>query len=369
MDWRSQPRDNLAEQGGGMSSEGRGLRGATGSAFASIASADAKRVLRFLSDAEDLGADDPFPKVFLEQLGRLIPAGWIGYEERDFVGRRCIAQHEHTDVAPGGSIDFDLRADPVVRHLLDGHFKAIRLSDLVPQRILQRTQYYEQVLRPLGITDSLGMAIPSPPSHSKRFILDRHDRYFSTRDRTVLQCLQPHFEHLWCAARTRRRLRAAIAGLESASEQDTRGVILLASAASVEFASRPAQRLTREYFGAPLETQLPDALSAWFESGTPTLRLRQDDRHLTVSRSGDALLLEEGRDQLGLTPREREILAWVSRGRTNSEIAEALWIAPTTVRKISRTPLPSSAFALAPAPSPASSAPRVTRLRHRTMFV
>ena len=34
-----------------------------------------------------------------------------------------------------------------------------------------------------------------------------------------------------------------------------------------------------------------------------------------------------------LTPREREILGWVMRGKTNHEIAEGLWIAPGTVRK------------------------------------
>jgi DNA-binding CsgD family transcriptional regulator len=39
------------------------------------------------------------------------------------------------------------------------------------------------------------------------------------------------------------------------------------------------------------------------------------------------------RDELGLTPREREVLGWVARGKTNSEIAKLLWIAPATVRK------------------------------------
>jgi DNA-binding CsgD family transcriptional regulator len=34
-----------------------------------------------------------------------------------------------------------------------------------------------------------------------------------------------------------------------------------------------------------------------------------------------------------LTPREREILAWVARGKTNPEIAAALQLAPGTVRK------------------------------------
>jgi DNA-binding CsgD family transcriptional regulator len=55
------------------------------------------------------------------------------------------------------------------------------------------------------------------------------------------------------------------------------------------------------------------------------------------------LLLEEACDKFGLSsrereilalsPREREILALLARGETNSEIGEALWIAPSTVRR------------------------------------
>jgi DNA-binding CsgD family transcriptional regulator len=37
--------------------------------------------------------------------------------------------------------------------------------------------------------------------------------------------------------------------------------------------------------------------------------------------------------QLPLTRREREILEWVERGKTNAEIAEILWLSPGTVRK------------------------------------
>jgi DNA-binding CsgD family transcriptional regulator len=188
--------------------------------------------------------------------------------------------------------------------------------------------------RPSGVERELNVAIPSPPWHTKTFLFDRRPgRDFTERDRLVLDLLQPHLGRLWRAARTRRRLRTAIEGLRWTSEDDTRGVIFLASDGRIEFASPTARRLVRDYFAGRDQAELPPVLAEWFESGSASLIKRQAERRLTIGRSGTALLLEENPDELGLTARERQILAWVARGKTNAEVAEILWIAPGTVRK------------------------------------
>jgi DNA-binding CsgD family transcriptional regulator len=41
----------------------------------------------------------------------------------------------------------------------------------------------------------------------------------------------------------------------------------------------------------------------------------------------------ESRSLAVLTPREREVLFWVARGKSNREIAAVLYLAPGTIRK------------------------------------
>ena len=305
---------------------------------ATLAARDTDRALRFVVDAEELGEDDPFTPAVLEELGKLIRGSWIGYDEKDVVGKRCLLAHEHPSFDEiYGTFDFASAAvavaeSPLRRHQEDDHFEAIRLSDLLPQRALRRTSYHSHVLEPLGVTDQLGVAIPSPRTHAKRFLFDRVGGGFSTRDRLVLDFLQPHLKRLWRAAETRRRLRAALASLEWSCEHDPRGVALLDSGGRLEFVSPAARRLIRTYFMGQSATGVAPALGEWLESGSATLVRRQADRRLTLDRSGDALLLEETRDEL-LTPREQEILAWVAEGKTNPEIAEILWVSTSTVRK------------------------------------
>jgi DNA-binding NarL/FixJ family response regulator len=306
-----------------------------------LARGDAERLLRFVAEAESFGdAHHPFAGEFLTQLGRLVPADWIGYSECDGCPGDCGGFYF---TRPGDEqffldVDWDAinRAaeDPVLGHTCQGRFDAVKASDYLTRRELHRTQLYGLALEPYGLEDMLGvqLRIP-PPSRRKQFNLDRGGRDFSTRDCAVLDFLNPHLVSLERARENRRRLREALALHESTRT----AVVLLEADDRVAFASSAARELIDRYF-AESGAGLPDSVASWLRerrrgaTGEP-LRIIAGDRSLVVEFVDGALLLDERRWFPRLTAREREILELVAEGRTNAQIAERLWVSPGTVRK------------------------------------
>ena len=307
-----------------------------------LSATDTERLLRFVGDAHAVTDGQPFTPQVLVELGRLVEADWVTYCELNRVRRRLLCSVGRAGDDYSGEEEIDpqvfwqvvVEEHPVCVAHQRGVFKALKVTDFLTRTQLQRSRVYNLWLRPLGVEHELDVGIPSPLWHTKTFLFDRAGgKDFTERDRLVLDLLQPHLVRLWQAARSRRLLGAALTELARPETGNGRGVVFLGSDGSLEYASPPARRLLRDFFEPRHGGRLPAELEEWLVSRSRLLVRRRGTRELTLERSDDTLVLHERHVEVDLTAREREVLAWVARGKTNPEIAELLWVSPGTVRK------------------------------------
>jgi DNA-binding CsgD family transcriptional regulator len=215
-----------------------------------------------------------------------------------------------------------------------GDFRALTLSDFLTRAELHRLELYDERMRPYGLEYSIMLVLPSPPWHERGFDFFRRRRDFSNRDREVLDVLCPHLVRVLRSVDLRRRLEAALALLDA--DDADHGVVLLDANGRVEHVTPLARRLFDEYFpgaGVPL----PEAVAEWLGHCECSLVCERGSHRIVVDRVGQGLLVREEPVAAArvetLTPRERQVLEWLSEGKTNAQIAQILVTAPGTVRK------------------------------------
>ena len=157
-----------------------------------------KGVFTFLGSAVAGTRDDPIPTPTLAALTRLIPADLIAYYEIRRADRAplAFAACDTSDTPDEDAIRAFGHQNPLSsRHR--GHADgAQRLTASITRRELEKTDWYQYVMAPVGIRDSLKVWLWSTPESVACVSLDRCESDFSQRDQDLLRILQHHLVRL-----------------------------------------------------------------------------------------------------------------------------------------------------------------------------
>lgn len=249
---------------------------------------------------------------------------------------------------------------PVLMHVArtrDG--RARKISDFLSVDEYHRLALYGEHFGPQGVEDMMGIGLSATPDVVVGIAVHRSRRTFSERDRLVLNLLRPHLVQAYRNARAwttaQQRMEVAVDALDATE----RGVMALTLDLRVMFVSECAARWVAAYFGQDIANdQLPAELRRWVARQQAVISLANEiaaprgplvkerhDRQLVVRLISKVdrllLVLEEDAtridpsrlEHLGLARRETEVLAWVTEGKTNREIAAILGLSPRTVQK------------------------------------
>jgi len=330
-----------------------------------LSPSDLDRVLRFVGEIAAVDQLSEFPVRVLKGLKGLIPCDLIGYNEINPAGGQALMVLDPVSLDRSGldgQMAFQrlVRQHPVLRHhARTGDGRALKISDFLSRDEFHRLDLYAESFRLIGAEDQLAVALPSPPPLVIGLAFNRGRRNFSERDRQVLDLVRPHLAQAHRNAELRSQLTEMVVLLEGLADATDRAIVLLDQSRTVRRASRRAAALFATHFGFRLAAgnSLPAMIEAWItQFGRPeTLEDNHAPGQPLVVEGGqgrlvirflprgeigeyDALLVEQARDQAKgplsqLSRREREVLSWVSRGKTNPQIAAILSLSAGTVQK------------------------------------
>jgi DNA-binding CsgD family transcriptional regulator len=322
--------------------------------MAALSERDLRSVLDFVGDAYDAQDLAEFRSVLLPGIHRLVASDYVAYnevEQSSQVGLSIVSPElpEWAQSAWGRHAG----ENPLLqRYLRTRDGRSRRFSDVATSAELRRTALYAELYGPLGdLEHQLAFALPSTPELTIAVALSRGGRNYTERDRRLLELLRPHLIQAYRAAQLRERLVGILDGLRQGLEADGTAVVVIDADGDISFVSAAAAELFEDLRGStPMEVGRPpgEPLGSWLAEGGATARLpiaEQDDALLARCVRGDGgirvVLLEraaralslEALGQLGLTPREAEVLHGLARGEDLGAVATELEVSPRTVAK------------------------------------
>lgn len=314
-----------------------------------LAARDLEAVLAFVDEVHSIPDLDSFRAGILPSLETLVPCDLSGYNEVDTEGDGTVVithPEPHEDTAePLARLAHE---HPLISRQEMGDRSARTISEFLTVREFHDLGLYAEVYRPIGAEDQIAFGLPG--DRVIGIAMNRGKRSFGDRDRMVLDLLRTHLTHVYRNLGERDRERQLIGMIERGLADGDVAVIAPEPDGRIAEASADAAEILDAFFPEVPEGMVPPPIADWlgrapsdrrgglsFEGGPGLLAVAlvegdspaQPVLKLEVDRVAS---LEELRD-LGLTPRQAEVLRLIALGRGTAEVASELFLSPATVRK------------------------------------
>jgi DNA-binding CsgD family transcriptional regulator len=338
-----------------------------GTAIDRLRSRDLRALLEFLHQAYAIRHIDEHTTHVVADLPKVIRAEITGYTQADLRHRRIkwsvVSRPELNLSKPDMKqiVERHLQGNPVVPYYLTTRdARAVTISDFLTRQEFHRLPLYNEWYRSMDVEYQLSVPLQTSPDTLSRVSLSRDRRDFSARERLLLDVLRPHLLQAYRNAEAFTSLSREHAVLQETLGMRGQEVVYLSGSGRIKKATPRARQWLATYFDGSRRRgdRLPDALGQWIRRQQTLLQVADDAPRprepLAIERDGTrlvvrllpgadehALLLEEEctspdprwLESLGLGRREAEVLAWVSQGKTNDEIATILSLSRRTVEK------------------------------------
>ena len=272
----------------------------------------------------------------------------------------CYAYHEFTKFAPVRNVMLpnygpDIEAfgelidqHPSIKEIIAQKLQsAVKISDFVSLRQFHRTDIHHYLFRPENLNYQLSF-IAQDPNLQLGLALNRCHGDFTEEERQMLDLIRPHVLRAFHNSRV-------YSELSRDDEHENRATLLVTQSGKIRFITERAKQYLEQYAGVIAGDLLPETLRSWLKgrvldpqgmciselelrtaSGKLTIKslspILDEEQHLVLYQQLEQNDLEKLR-QLGLTPREAEVLFWVSKGKRNSEIGVILSAKSGTITK------------------------------------